>query len=375
MRRLFAIGAVLALAAAASAAPNVGNATQKGSLLIWPDIRVDGNYNTIVRIANDGSNAVAVKCYWMDGNKNRNDFVVDLTKNQTIWFDAKYGDGTKPINPMPKDANYPIWDNPFLPDTGNKGYKEGLLVCFAVRNDETDAKKWNHLSGTAVVFNADRGTAYEYSAYAFVREPSGGGDAFAPLVPDGIIDLNGFEYDSCPQYMTGSMFPYNKVLSGENDAFQTETWFRIDENRLAVAGCRLDLKQDWVPVWTKLQFDVWDSNETKATGGYECADSWHEVNFGSLDAASQVFNVRTDVARYRVEGGRSDRCQPATDMTTAVGILAVQSTRVEFAGRLFAAFGTTLTGAGKVTGSVLWDPVELCAGQTNCNSVPEGRIR
>ena len=36
----------LALAATAYAAPNVTNATQKGSLLIFPDIRAGGTYNT-----------------------------------------------------------------------------------------------------------------------------------------------------------------------------------------------------------------------------------------------------------------------------------------------------------------------------------------
>ena len=60
MRRLRTLGPcvsifVLALAASASAAPNVTNATQKGSLLIWPDIRVDDGWNTLIRIQNDGS--------------------------------------------------------------------------------------------------------------------------------------------------------------------------------------------------------------------------------------------------------------------------------------------------------------------------------
>jgi predicted metal-dependent phosphoesterase TrpH len=63
---LLVLGLALACAAGASAAPNVTNATQKGSLLIFPDIRVDGSWNTLVRLQNDGSRNVDVLCYWMD---------------------------------------------------------------------------------------------------------------------------------------------------------------------------------------------------------------------------------------------------------------------------------------------------------------------
>src|SRR5262245_18654424 len=101
MRILSAAAAILALATSALAAPNVTNATQKGSLLIWPDIRVDNDWNTIIRISNDGSLDVDVICYWMDGNKNKVDFIFTITKNQAIWFDAKEGDGTFAVNRFP----------------------------------------------------------------------------------------------------------------------------------------------------------------------------------------------------------------------------------------------------------------------------------
>jgi hypothetical protein len=192
----------------------------------------------------------------------------------------------------------------------------------------------------------------------------------------GTLNLNGLEYDACPLYMTGAMAPAGYKLTSKYG--ERQTWFYVRENRLAVAGCALNLNQDWTPVWTKLQFDVWDSNETKLTGGYECADSWHETIFTDIDAAAQVFTkstVDTDAARYRVQGVKSDRCKPTVAETKAVGILAIQSTLLAFGAHqdnvpaLLARTGTNLTAAGKATqpeNKIVWD-VE--------GAVPEGRIR
>src|SRR5262245_54766162 len=84
MRKFFALCAAIALASSAFAAPNVTNVTQKGSLLIWPDIRIDDGWNTLIRLQNDGSQDVDVVCYWLDGNKHRVDFVFTITRNQAI---------------------------------------------------------------------------------------------------------------------------------------------------------------------------------------------------------------------------------------------------------------------------------------------------
>jgi hypothetical protein len=61
----------LIVADVAPTAPNVGNANQKGGLLVFPDIRVDDGWNTLVRIQNDGNADAIVLCAWLDGNRNR----------------------------------------------------------------------------------------------------------------------------------------------------------------------------------------------------------------------------------------------------------------------------------------------------------------
>jgi hypothetical protein len=376
MRKLFVTGLALAMAASAYAAPNVTNVTQKGSLLIWPDIDVSRDANTIVRIQNDGSLAVDVKCVWLDSEKNRTDFIITLTKNQAIWFEAEEGTGEPyQVNRFPEDDANGFSqigeDNPFL-DDGAVG--EGMLVCFAVDEGAMNQVKWNHLSGTATVFrNADGEDmgAYEYNAYAFYVPPS----IFAPFdqapVGDaGKLELDGVRYDACPLYQIGQLSPSESELDIEDvdDIY-------INWNRLAVAGCDIDLKQDWEAKWTKLQFDVWNHQEVKFTGAFECADTWHEVWFDDLDAASQNFdedNLDSTAVRYRVQGVKSSQCDfdlednSGNNTAEQRGIIAVQSTSLEFTDedQDDELIGTTLTNAGKFNGLVEYDPEGV---------VPEGR--
>jgi hypothetical protein len=78
------------------------NVAQKGSLLIWPDVRVNDGWKTLIRLENDGESAIDVQCYWLDGNKNRVDFPMILTRFQPVWFDATTGDGAVVVNRFPQ---------------------------------------------------------------------------------------------------------------------------------------------------------------------------------------------------------------------------------------------------------------------------------
>jgi hypothetical protein len=432
MKKLSLFGVALAIAANAFAAPNVTNVTQKGSLLIWPDIRVDNDgdfiqgvatpVNTLIRIQNDGSQDVDVKCYWMDGNKNRVDFTIPLTRNQPAWIDARTGAGTFFVNAFPF-TNANGFDNPFLlgpfanqipsptaaaalENLDNAGpYRRGLLACWAVDNGGQNQVKWNHLSGTATVYNAFLG-AYEYNAYAFFVPT---GLDLEPVGVAGTLNLNGVEYDSCPQYMIGQFTPVDVAVPSDGGVppvdFQlpnTSGPLWVWGNRLAVAGCTLNLNQDWQPVWTKLEFIVWNEDEIPFTGAYECSDSWHETAFadidgfgvdntgvigdipaidaradiqrlagGWIDSAAQNFqwaNLGTYTARYRIQGKKSTQCEATGRVTQAVGVIAVQSSSVSVPGAPIPSdlVGTTLAAAGKFTGKIVWDPA---------GAVPEGRIK
>ncbi|MGE3842250.1 MAG: hypothetical protein AB7I50_11740 [Vicinamibacterales bacterium] len=441
-RSLFAVLA-LGFASSAFAAPNVTNVTQKGSLLIFPDIRVDdvrGNYaapawanrfDTLVRIQNDGSSDIDVKCYWMDGHKNRVDFIIPVTRNQAVWFDARTGRGSTQVNPFPTGAangftagnRHPFLEaggaldvvvsstvqvgtgapNAYTAPLGDGygPYRRGLLACWAIDGGAQNQVKWNHLSGTATVYG-DLNGAYEYSAYAFFVPT---GTDLASVGVAGVLNLNGLEYDACPLYQIGQFTPSTWIIGPGYGALILNAtappaplqFPRFFTTRLAVTGCNLNLNQDWTPVWTKLQFDVWNEEEVKFTGAYECADSWHDTDFrpgaqpqnnasltpgvpgfiDGLDAAGQNFDIATlgtYAARYRVQGVQSAQCNRtkgtsndtvAAVTTQAVGLVAVQSSILIFpaANNMV---GTTLAAAGKFNGKVVWDPEGV---------VPEGAIK
>ena len=138
-----------------------------------------------------------------------------------------------------------------------------------------------------------------------------------------------------------------------------------------------------MPVCTKLQFDIWNEDEVKFTGAFECADSWHETEFGTrrdvdiqTSAAASTPARRTSssrtlgtfAARYRVQGVKSAQCEDAgragrRRITQAVGVIAVQSSLSHVPLDLV---GTTLAAAGKFNGKIVWDPE---------GAVPEGGIR
>jgi len=454
MRRSLLAVALLGVSANLWAAPNVTNSSQKGSLLIFPDIRVDdvfdGNLqpsptvwqpplNTLIRIQNDGGSEVDVKCYWMDGHKNRVDFVFTITRNQPVWFDARTGNGSTPVNRFPTgQANGFTAGNrhPFLEaggafdintlagpqlGTGAPGvydapngdgygpYARGMLVCWAVDDTGQNQVKWNHLSGTATVWSsfAANSAAYEYSAYAFYVPT---GTDLSPVGTPGTINLNGLEYDACPLYQIGQFTP---IQMGPDDGYRTQVAAvspnfpaplpatnpplpRIFRHRLAIMGCTLGLNQDWSPTFTKLQFDVWNEEEVKFTGAFECADSWHDTDFrpgtvpqnnasltpgvpgfvNGFDSATQNFNfftLQTFAARYRVQGVASSQCNRtkgtsndtvAAVTTQPVGLIGVASAISVAAEQHL--IGTTLTGAGKFNGKIVWDPAGV---------VPEGGIR
>jgi hypothetical protein len=376
------MGVALAMAASAYAAPNVAQNTQKGSLLVWPDIDVR-NANTIIRLQNDGNLDIDVKCIWMDGRKNRTDFVIPLTRNQAIWFEADGGDGEPfKVNRFPavRANGFKSSQTQFLPPAGgfyggegdSDPYGAGVLVCFAVSSDLASQVKWNHLSGTATVIKyADDGDygAYEYTAYAFFV-PTGIDQApVGTPLSQGTLNLNGVEYDSCPLYMIGQISPAG---SKRVDGIWEVNW-----NRLALVGCNLDLRQDWLPVYTKLHFDVWNKQEVKFTGAFECADSWHETDFYNyFDSGVEAFdywNQQSRALRYRVQGIKSDQCDVTTN---GVGVLGIQSTSIEIkrSDNDDELVGTNLTAAGKISGTIRYDPQnhfpDLPPGE-----VPEGGIR
>ena len=195
MRVAIALG-VLLCGSSAFAAQNVGNTSQKGSLLIFPQIDVSPGWDTIVRISNDANTSVDLTCYYMNERKGRRDFHIRLTRKQPIWFSVGLHGGTFPVAAFPTDFN------PLIPGVVTKG----VLACWATDVALAAQISHNHLSGTATVTQrVGAGTppsdvqGFTYASWNFTAR---GVAAGANVGTPGRLDLTGVDgaYDACPSY-------------------------------------------------------------------------------------------------------------------------------------------------------------------------------
>jgi len=379
---------LMGLCTIASAAQNVTNVSQKGSLLIFPKIDTspigtlpDGTLvyrDTIVMIANDYYTEQWVKCYWVNWEQEIQDFMFRLTPNQPIWFRASSGTGTgSEDDPKVNGAvNLP----PFFPGD----YTVGELKCWAVDPSGANQVAFNHLYGNAMIIDTMHSAAFEYNAWAFIaRLPVA--DQGKPVGTGGTLVLSGADgaYDACPQYLLYNFFAIGSSIDLPNGAGYAD----FVETDLTLVPCNQDLRQDRVPTCTKAKFDIWNENETKYTGAYRCIKCWFEGYLDQIDVqkpgkgfGGEKFvygNLHTTVGRFRVEGVASTVCNnvfktpdtpygPGVDVCkngqTASPLIGLINTEIKFAddppGDPFGALaGTTgnTAGAGALS-RVRWDP-------------------
>jgi len=288
MAMVLVLGTVVSMA---SAAQNVANTNQKGSLLIWPLVTYSWEgmpTQTIISMGNDYYTEVWVKCYWVTQRQEIQDFMFRLTPNQPIWFSAYTGEGALGVT-------VPPFDGP-----------RGELKCWAVNAVGDSQISFNHLYGSATILQ-DGNTGFEYNAWSFTaRAPQN-----APVGPGGVIELTGRDgaYDACPQYLV------------ENFVAFRETPVEM-EPVVALVPCKQDLRQDRSPTCTKAKFDIWNENETKYTGAWRCLKCWVEFALNEIDVAAVTdpagygtgadkFTLRglhTQMARFRVTGQASTQC-------------------------------------------------------------------
>jgi len=362
-----AVVLVLGMVTMASAAQNVANTSQKGSLLIFPKILVQGILidggsaslkspgqslgqnpgfvDTYITIGNDYFQDVWVKCYWVDEYQNIEDFMFRLTPNQPIFFSAAAGYGWP-------DVTVP----PFYPGKGE-------LKCWAVNAAGDQQISWNHLYGNAVLVSEEE--VVVYNAWSFTARGVALGN---PVGEGGKILLTGAAggYDACPQYLVTNFFPAYPDDGANPD--------------LTLAPCKQDLRQDRTPTCTKAQFNVWNANEVKFTGAYQCLKCWYEGFLDEIGSDGVSFGgdkftwntLHTEIARLTVKGVPSSVCKfgtataidpekkcPAGNGVASafVGLLLYAERYTdEFFNGIIPVFGSTPFGAGADgTGFVYWD--------------------
>lgn len=329
-----AFTAATLMASSGFAAQNVANTSQKGSLLMYARIDIRPGNDTIVRMSNDNNKNANVKCYYMNEKKGRRDFAFRITKKQPVWWSV--GSRTGSITPASFPNNGNFEGNPNI----------GELICWAVNSEISSQVSFNHLFGSATVYNGELGTSFEYSSWNFIAR---GVPLNQPVGTPGELVLSGEDgdYDACPSYLVTQISPAGAVLPS-GTAGQTE---------VSVIGCRQDLRQDFTPTFTKLELTAWNEDEVPFTGAYECANSYHSFPLTGADVAPEVFTVpvlQTEDALVRVRGVASTQCPN----TQRVGVVGVRATDFGNEDRV-SVTGTAFNGAGAIrNGVILWDAEE-----------------
>jgi len=376
---LFGIWFVTGLSAPGLAAQNVGNASQKGSLLVFPRIDTTSTRDTIIRIGNDYPRDTRIRCSWVDAEQTVDEFELLITSAQPIWFRASDGVGAGTYDGA-RAGKYPVKAAPFPADS------VGELKCWAVNAAGTSQIAWNHLYGSALIIDYIAGTAYEYNSINFTVRSSGYslGDDVAPA---GDLVLSGMarEYDACPKYLLYNFLSQDEARSIGLDG--EASGVTIGRSNLTLVPCHQDLRQDRSPTCTKAKLDVWNENEVKFTGGYQCLKCWFEGYLQDLGTpegpqggkGGRHFTwdgLHTILGRLRVQGvastgcrgvfktGRGDPCWTDSSDTyyqgqVATPLLGLMLTEVHFEGKT-SILATTGFGAGTAAPvEILWDSGQL----------------
>jgi hypothetical protein len=292
-----------------SAAQNVANTSQKGSLLIFPKIDVNEGKDTIVRIGNDYSSAARVQCFWENGYLQVQDLILGVAANTSIWINARTGKAS--TISYTTSISFPVLD--YSAGDIEIHSHSGELICFAIDSNTRVPISWNHLFGSAEIVDSRTSTSvYGYTAWAFsARNVSLG----TPIGNPGMLKLTGAtgDYDACPQYLT-SEFLSAPVGSG----FGTQ---------LTLVPCMQDFRQDAVHISAKAQFEVWDENGMKIGDAWKCinrffdgflqdigpgTDPWTGMPIGGYGGNRFLSNTKTcmlDNGRFRVAALKSSVCE------------------------------------------------------------------
>ena len=322
----------------------------KGSLLIFSKVEIKWNadgsqvlQDTFLNLTNDFPDAVAVQAYFINGDISRQevrdesgqviqeaepgwntaDCLFTLTGDQPhAWSAANGSDKCQPFTVLDTDG-------PGRPDPETGGATRvlrGFVIMWAVKFNQDkgvwEEIQWNHLQGSGVLVNYDRGTAWEYNAWAAQARCGVGGDPVLDCVSrdangtccesgvfPGELALDGFAYDVgfdsllLDFYGSGST-----ALSGGGRTVNLDT-------DLTIHAATVDLRQDGTgPLLTKVDADVWNESENKFSGARRCICCWDQTLASNWSQTSAVPNyfmrtvLGTDKGKARLQAGDSIEC-------------------------------------------------------------------
>jgi len=341
----------------------VADTTKEGSLLIWPLIETHGDNDTYIMIANTGGihsdpttsdNKTHIKCYWEVKEYRDNtmstcylsDFIISLSLYASVIFKASNGESLDG-----RGITAGIGDD-----------VTGTLKCFAIDEADTAQISWNHLSGYALIVNRQTDvTALQYPAWRFAANLVLGATQFADNYSVGLLatdpndpalSYNELRLAGCNQVRKDNLcisgeFPFTfgggqtccvrqvkkkcKIPVGAGycvgppkavyDACPNYLIFDFlaesssptvadgyAANFLALTPCKENLSNgvtyDYL---TRLSYDIWDENEGKHTGVYQCSNCNYDRYLRDISTSAglnyfKVDKLHTSSGRFRVKG-------------------------------------------------------------------------
>ncbi len=340
------------------------DASLKGSLLVYPKIELRWQcqgancvlvQDTFLSILNDCNRPVDVQLYFINGDPPLNARFLGQPPNQVQldrahegwnWVDCQFT--LTPDQPayislqtgLPRSTFQPTVGQPMCqpfesldpgPPQGrleippddlpfSTRVLRGYVIAWAVDADAQSVNnqiRWNHLSGSAVLVHYPRGTAAEYSAYAFPAPFANDvGDQCGPETGNGLIvgtpgwlKLDGVDYAA----------PYDKLLfdfyatTAPNPtlALSKANQAVILDTDITLHPVSTDVRQDGDGrVTTKAVFDIWNQNEVRFSGTERCVSCWDQTLVSRYPAPNHMLraNLQTDKGKARINGVGSSVC-------------------------------------------------------------------
>ncbi|MBW7904547.1 MAG: hypothetical protein LC135_08015 [Phycisphaerae bacterium] len=313
---------------------------EKGTLLIYPliEIRYDGAVNvkqdTFIQLSNDFGSDVHIVAYFVADDCSRHHFDFDLTHSQPVFWSAENG---LPVGLAPLASFSPPHPDPLDDDL----VVRGALVLFAA-NDQGQAIRWNHLTGTATIISYALGTAWEYPPYAFqaLTAPHG-----QPINPPGELRLDGVQLQR----------PYNRLLytftAYKSTAFSGGSRMLRHDGLLALMIADLDLRQDWAgPERTKVVYEVHNGEEISFQAEH-CLTCWQSLRLSQLGGIFEIENLVTNHGKARIDGVGSAVCPESGDHA----LLGVSAKLIEFDNGQVLMTGSALAGMGVQSAVIRYD--------------------
>lgn len=285
-------------------ARTVANTSKRGSLLVFPLVRVGpAEYqDTIITITNDYSTAVHIQCMYStpencacDGNN------FTLTPYHSVAFSAKTR--VAPDNEFFYDEKHRVIGMPAFP-WDNQTVTDATLRCWAV-DDVAPYRpiSYNYLSGSAII-GEDTNQSWQYSAWRFAvgyaiktntPVPSAGSSAPFQLRLTGLPRT----YDACPGKLLFNFIEQAPDPTANQYPEGARKGYRTVDNRLTLVPCKQDCVSSDNESIVRVTLGVRDEYENSG-GTYACFDCddnttafYHKSLSGKSPLTTQIEDPNT----------------------------------------------------------------------------------